>query len=78
MLMAKLADDYKGMNLAVLARAHYLSVVLARDTRSITPDKEPSEVACYIGPLKAIDTSGFLNGNQVFNRELLNEAHDEA
>jgi hypothetical protein len=77
MTMGKATDQFEDASPAVLARACYLNVIPARDTKSITPDRELSEVARALPALQRIATTPLTDG-LVFNVDTMREAHEEA
>jgi hypothetical protein len=70
-------DQFEDASLAVLARARYLNVIPARDTKSMTPEREPSEVARALPALQRLAVSS-LSDKGVFNEEFLRNAQQEA
>jgi hypothetical protein len=70
-------DQFENASPAVLARARYLNVIPARDTKSITPERELSEVARALPALQRMANAALTDGS-VFNVETMEEAHDEA
>jgi hypothetical protein len=77
MLTGKQTDQFEGVSPAVLARARYLNVIPARDTRSITPDRELSEVARSLPTLQLFAVTPLTDGT-VFNYEMMAKAQAEA
>jgi hypothetical protein len=77
MSTGKATDQFEDASPAVLAWARYLNVIPARDTRSITPDCEPSEVRRSLPILQLFATTPLTDGS-VFNYEMMREAHVEA
>jgi hypothetical protein len=76
MSMGRVTDQFEDASPAVLARARYLNVILARDTRSLTPERELSAVARALPALQLLATTPLTDGT-VFNYEFMKEAHDE-
>jgi hypothetical protein len=70
-------DQFEDVSPAVLARARYLNVIPARDTKSMTPERELSEVARAIPALQRLATTPLTDGS-VFNVEVMEEAQREA
>jgi hypothetical protein len=77
MTMSKPADQFEEASPAVIARARYLNVIPARDTKSMTPDRELSEVARAIPALQRLATAPLTDGT-VFNVAVMEEAQREA
>jgi hypothetical protein len=77
MSLGKPTDQYEDVNPAVLAQARYLNVIPARDTKSITPERELSEVARSLPALQLFATTPLTDGS-VFNHEMMRVAHEEA
>jgi hypothetical protein len=77
MSTGKATDQYEDASPAVLAWARYLNVIPARDTRSITPDCEPSEVWRTLPILQLFATTPLTDGS-VFTHEAIRVAHEEA
>jgi hypothetical protein len=74
---SKAEEAFEDASVAVLARARYLNVVPARDTRSITPDREPSEAVKSLRILQKFAVTPLMDGS-VFNYEAMAVAHEEA
>jgi hypothetical protein len=70
-------DQFEDASPAVLARARYLNVIPARDTKSMTPERELSEVAHAIPALQHLATAPLTDGG-VFNTEVMEEVQREA
>jgi hypothetical protein len=77
MTSGKATDQFEDASPAVLARARYLNVIPARDTKSMTPDRELSEVARAIPALQRLATSAGFD-KEVFNEEFMKTAQSEA
>jgi hypothetical protein len=77
MTSGKATDQFEDASPAVLARARYLNVIPARDTKSMTPEREPSEVVRAIPALQRLATTSLID-KEVFNQEFLKTAHSEA
>jgi hypothetical protein len=77
MTSGKVTDQFEDANPAVLARARYLNVIPARDTKSSTPERGLSEVAHALPALQRIANTPLTDGS-VFNVETMREAHEEA
>jgi hypothetical protein len=77
MSTGKPTDQFEDASPAVLAQAQYLNVILARDTKSITPDRELLEVRRSLPILQLFATTPLTDGS-VFNYEMMREAHEEA
>jgi hypothetical protein len=77
MSSGKATDQFEDASPAVLARARYLNVIPARDTKSMTPERELSEVARAIPALQRLATSSVID-KEVFNPEFLKTAQSEA
>jgi hypothetical protein len=70
-------DQFEDASPAVLARARYLNVIPARDTKSMTPEREPSEVARAIPALQRLAAAPQIDKG-VFNVEFMEAAQREA
>jgi hypothetical protein len=70
-------DQFEDASPAVLARARYLNVIPARDTKSMTPEREPSEVARAIPALQRLAVAPQIDKG-VFNVEFMEAAQREA
>jgi hypothetical protein len=77
MTMGRVIDQFEDASPAVLARARYLNVIPARDTKSLTPERELSEVARALPALQRIANTPLTDGS-VFNVETMRVAHEEA
>jgi hypothetical protein len=77
MSTGKAMDQFEDASPVVLARARYLNVIPARDTKSITPEREPSEVRRTLPILQLFATTPLTDGS-VFTHEAMREAHKEA
>jgi hypothetical protein len=77
MSTAKATEALEEAGPGVLARARYLNVIPARDTKSITPDREPTEVKRSLPILQLFANTPLTDGS-VFMYELMREAHEEA
>jgi hypothetical protein len=77
MTSGRATDQFENVSPAVLARARYLNVIPARDTKSITPERELSEVARALPALQRMANAALTDGS-VFNVKTMEEAHNEA
>jgi hypothetical protein len=77
MTLGRPTDQFEDASPAVLARARYLNVIPARDTKSMTPERELSEVARAIPALQRLATAPLTDGS-VFNVEVMEDAQREA
>jgi hypothetical protein len=77
MTTGRVIDQFEDASPAVLARARYLNVIPARDTKSLTPERELSEVARALPALQRIANTPLTDGS-VFNVETMRVAHEEA
>jgi hypothetical protein len=77
MTSGKVTDQFEDASPAVLARACYLNVIPARDTKSMTPDRELSEVARAIPALQQLATTA-VGDKEVFNEAFMRTAQAEA
>jgi hypothetical protein len=76
MSTAKGTAEFEDASPAVLARACYLNVVPARDTKSITPERESSEMSRSLTILQKFTITPLTDGT-VFNYEAMALAHKE-
>jgi hypothetical protein len=72
----KVTEEFEGASLAILARARYLNVVPARDTKSSDPDLTSPPVAAN-NILRKFATANLTDGS-VFTYANLDNAHEEA
>jgi hypothetical protein len=70
----KVTDDLEAASPAVLARARYLNIVLARDTKSSEMDPPPPITNAFLRKFAIAD----LNDGKVFTYANMDTAHEEA
>jgi hypothetical protein len=76
MSTSKVTEEFEGASPAVLARARYLNVVPARDTRSVSPGLIEETCKTNATLLKFANTS--LSDGEVFTYANMDAAHEEA
>jgi hypothetical protein len=77
MTLGRATDQFEDATPAVLAWARYLNVIPARDTKSVTLERELSEVAHAMPALQLLATTPLTDGS-VFNFKFMREAQIEA
>jgi hypothetical protein len=77
MTLGRPTDQFEEASPAVLAQVRYLNVIPARDMKSVTPERELSEVVRSLPVLQLFAVTPLMDG-AVFNDSLMVEAHQEA